>query len=185
MYALDIITVIWFFLPAGLANMAPVFAAKIPGLKNLDYPLDFNLTFRGKRIFGPHKTIRGLVSGIIVGMLTVFLQNKLFVNYEVVREFINIDYVRINWLVLGSLLGGGAIIGDAVKSFFKRQWDIPSGKSWLFFDQIDYILGGIIFTVFYWPLSLVQYSLIIIIFFLLHIAVTNIGYLIGLKEQPI
>ncbi len=179
------LTIVWFFLPAGLANMAPVFAAKIPVLKNLDYPMDFNFSWRGKRILGDHKTTRGFISGIIIGVITVWLQQKLTMNYESLRGLINLDYGHINSLLLGSLLGGGAIIGDAVKSFFKRQMNIPSGESWLLFDQVDYILGGIIFSIFYWPLKPLQYLSIIIIFFLLHIAVTNIGYLLGLKSKPI
>lgn len=178
-------TIIWFFLPAGIANMAPVFAAKIPGIKNLNYPMDFNLSWRGRRILGDHKTMRGLVSGIITGIITVWIQKKLIINSDYLSNLINIDYLKVNWLLLGMLLGGGAIIGDAAKSFFKRQTDIPSGQSWFVFDQIDYILGGIIFSIFYWPLTLLQYLSIVIIFFLLHIIVTNIGFVLGLKEKPI
>jgi CDP-2,3-bis-(O-geranylgeranyl)-sn-glycerol synthase len=181
----DVLTILWFFLPAGLANMVPVFAAKLPWLKKFDYPMDFNLTFRGKRILGSHKTIRGLLSGIVIGAITVLVQNKLFLNYEILREFISIDYLQVNWLILGSLLGAGAIIGDSIKSFFKRQWGIASGEAWFFFDQIDYIMGGIIFSAFYLTLAPIQYLLIIFIFFVLHMAVTVIGYLLGLKEQPI
>src|ERR1039457_3892121 len=70
----EIFFVIWFFLPAGLGNAAPIIAAKFPGLKNWTFPLDGYATFRGKRLLGDHKTVRGLVSGILIGMLTAFLQ---------------------------------------------------------------------------------------------------------------
>ncbi len=184
MDTIAVLSAIWFFLPAGLANMAPVFAAKIPGLRSLNLPLDFGFAIKGKRILGDHKTVRGLLSGIVVGILTVYLQTKLYTDYQSVRDMVSIDYVKINSVLLGVLLGGGAIIGDSVKSFFKRQWNIASGEAWLFFDQIDYILGGIAFTIFYYPLSWPQYLCIIIIFIALHIAVTHVGYWLGLKPKP-
>jgi len=54
--------VVWFFLPAGLANMTPIFAAKLPYLSRWSFPLDGYATFRGKRVFGSHKTIRGVLT---------------------------------------------------------------------------------------------------------------------------
>ena len=42
----DILFVLWFFLPAGLANMAPIFAARLPYLRKLSFPLDCYATFR-------------------------------------------------------------------------------------------------------------------------------------------
>ena len=48
----DLLFVLWFFLPAGLANMMPVFTAKLPLLRTLDFPLDGDATFHGKRAFG-------------------------------------------------------------------------------------------------------------------------------------
>jgi hypothetical protein len=68
----DILFVIWFFLPAGLANVAPIFAAKLPYLKTLTFPLDGYITFRGKRLLGEHKTLRGVISGILVGIFDRF-----------------------------------------------------------------------------------------------------------------
>ena len=48
----NILFALWFFLPAGIANVAPIFAAKWRLLESLNKPLDFGQTFRGKRIFG-------------------------------------------------------------------------------------------------------------------------------------
>jgi CDP-2,3-bis-(O-geranylgeranyl)-sn-glycerol synthase len=180
----DIITAFWFFLPAGLANMFPVFASRIPIIKHWDYPMDFNLEFRGKRLLGPHKTMRGLVTGAIVGILTVWLQKELYLNYDIFHQS-TIDYTNISPLYLGGLLGFGAIFGDAVKSFFKRQMNIPSGESWLFFDQVDYIIGGIVFSYWYVPLSAAQYVNVFLIYFVLHFITNGVGYLLGVREKPI
>lgn len=180
----DLFTVLWFFLPAGLANMFPLFAAKLPILKKWEYPMDFFLEFRGKRVLGSHKTIRGLVTGILVGILIVWIQKELYLNWEFLRNALALNYFQYNFVYLGALLGLGAIIGDAVKSFFKRQLNIPSGETWMFFDQIDYVLGGIVFTYWYAPLSIEQYLYLTIMYFGLHMLTTVIGYLLGLKEKP-
>ncbi len=181
----DILFVLWFFLPAGLANVTPIFAARLPFLKAFDFPLDFYATFRGKRALGSHKTIRGLLSGILIGILTVYLQIYLYEHVSLVRSFVFIDYSAINPVLLGLLFSLGALGGDALKSFFKRQLGMPPGKSWGPFDQVDYILGGIVLTGFYIRLTLAQYIYLIITWSLIHLAASFIGYLLRLKESPI
>jgi CDP-2,3-bis-(O-geranylgeranyl)-sn-glycerol synthase len=181
----DILFVLWFFLPAGLANMAPIFAAKLPYLRKLSFPLDCYATFRNKRVFGNHKTVRGLISGILIGILIVYLQVAIYEHVPLVRSFVSIDYTTINPILFGLLSSAGALTGDALRSFFKRQRGIAPGKSWFPFDQIDYIIGGVVFTAFYIRLTTVQYILLFIIFFLLHLVTSFIGYLLKLKDNPI
>lgn len=182
---LTIVFVIWFFLPAGLANMTPIFAARLPYIKRLSFPLDGYITFRGKRLLGDHKTVRGLLSGILVAIGTVYLQQYAFEHVPLVRIFVPLNYVAINPLLFGLLSALGALGGDTVKSFFKRQLAIAPGKSWFPFDQMDYIVGGIALTAFYTQLTLVQYMLLFLIWFLLHPLATIIGYFLKLKDSLI
>jgi CDP-2,3-bis-(O-geranylgeranyl)-sn-glycerol synthase len=181
----DILFVIWFFLPAGLANMAPIFAAKLPALRRLNFPLDCYFTFRGKRIFGSHKTVRGFISGVIVGILTVYLQVFLYTTVPLLKTFISVNYNTINPMLLGLLASSGALAGDAVRSFFKRQMDIAPGKSWFPFDQIDYVIGGIVLTACYIRLTILQYLLLFVIWFFIHPLATLVGYWLKLKNSPI
>jgi CDP-2,3-bis-(O-geranylgeranyl)-sn-glycerol synthase len=180
-----ILSVLWFFLPAGLGNLAPILANKIPFLKKYTYPLDFGKKFRNRRIFGDHKTIRGLVAGVFIGIITVYVQVFLYNHFQFFRNYSFIDYNKINPFILGFIAAFGALFGDSVKSFFKRQLNIPSGKSWFPFDQIDYIIGGILFTALYVELSFNIYFYLFIIWFLLHILSTFIGWLLRLKDDPI
>lgn len=182
---LSIVFIIWFFLPVGLANMTPIFAAKLPYLKRLSFPLDAYITFRGKRLLGDHKTVRGLLSGILVSIATVYLQLYAFEHVPLVRILVPLNYAAINPLLFGLLSALGALGGDAVKSFFKRQLAIAPGKSWFPFDQMDYIIGGIALTALYIQLTLVQYMLLFLIWFLLHPLATFIGYFLKLKDSPI
>ncbi len=173
----DIFFTFWFFLPAGIANMIPVVIAKISFLETYSYPLDFYKTFRDIRIFGEHKTVRGLVGGTLVGMLIAVLQSLITPKFFAA--------LPAHPIALGFLLSFGALVGDAVKSFFKRQLGRAPGKAWFPFDQIDYILGAIFFSFFYIRLSLSFYILAFILFFALHLGVTYIGYLLKLKDDPI
>lgn len=182
---INILSLIWLFLPAGIANMAPILASKIPWLASLEFPMDFYCKIRGKRMLGDHKTIRGLIAGILFGIATVYLQKQLFLTSEFVQTVSLLHYSSQNIILLGTLLGAGALVGDAVKSFFKRQLNIPSGKSWFPFDQIDYILGAAVFIFPIITLSATEYIQIILIFFVLHVLVTYIGYLLKLKNEPI
>lgn len=182
---IKILSLIWLFLPAGIANMAPIFASKIPWLAQLEFPMDFNVKFRGKRVFGPHKTIRGLVAGIIFGIITVWAQRELYAQSEFIRTLSFLNYSTVNILLIGTLLGAGALIGDAIESFFKRQCNIPSGKSWFPFDQIDYIVGAALFIAPIYTLQVLEYVLVLITFFILHVLFTFIGYNMKLKKDPI
>jgi CDP-2,3-bis-(O-geranylgeranyl)-sn-glycerol synthase len=181
-----IIFTIWFFLPAGVANVTPIVAAKLPQIRRYVYPLDFHRTLRGRRILGAHKTVRGIVTGIIMAVITSLVQQQLYqFNVADIRHFIPIAYTVLNPALFGFLLGLGALGGDAAESFLKRQIGIRPGKAWFPFDQIDYILGSMLLTFFYIRLSVTAYVLGLIIWFLMHIIFSAIGYLFKLKKNPL
>ena len=174
---------IFFFLPAGLANAAPVFALKLPVLSSFNYPLDFYKKYNGKRVFGNHKTIRGLVAGVAVAIATVLLEQYLYAMYH--PAFVPFAYDTLNPIVLGFLFGVGALGADAIKSFFKRQKGITEGVSWIPWDQLDFILGACILSALYVRLNIPQYLTIIILFFVLHLLAKAVGYFLKLNKYPI
>lgn len=143
-----ILGIVWFLGPAYLSNMTPPFIAIVIG-KRFDYPADFGLTWRGKRILGSHKTLRGFVGGIIAGILFGMLQQRL-AGAAFVTSIALVDYAAVNGALLGALLGFGALLGDSVKSFFKRRVGIKPGGRWVPFDQIDFIIGAFLLS---WPIA--------------------------------
>lgn len=170
----ELIWAIWLFLPAGIANAAPVFASRLPLLKHWKAPLDAGKSYRGIRMLGNNKTWRGLIFGVIVAGLVALLQSAAYEASYPSPIFI-----------FGILLGFGALAGDAVESFFKRQKGVLAGESWFPFDQTDYIIGGLLLS---WPLadySISQAVTIFIVYFGLHLIVSYLGYLTGLKNKPI
>lgn len=182
----DILFAVWFLLPAAVANAVPVFAAAIPFLKKYNAPIDGGKTWRGHELLGPHKTWRGIIAGIIVATLILWLQVTLTEHFEWARYIANgVDYHTLPIIILGPLFAIGALGGDAIESFFKRQRNIKSGGSWVPFDQLDYIIGSVLVSLFFVILSPLQYLWIFIIWFLMHIIASYIGYRLGLKDDPI
>ena len=181
-----ILFTIWFFAPAGVANMAPVISNNIPLLAKYNQPLDFGKKFRGKRLLGANKTIRGLLSGIVFGAFIGVIQIILFRNIAWIETFTrDIDYGSAYAIGLGAALGFGALLGDAVESFFKRQLDIAPGKSWPIFDQVDLIAGAAVISLFFtvqpWNIYVIAFSLVLF----LHPAINITSWLLGLQKEPI
>lgn len=137
---------IWYFMPALLANMAPVFATFFNWLPRLNRPLDGGVHLNNQPLLGVTKTTRGLVFGIIFGSITALIQYWLqpisALHSLYVLPLVSISHA-LGW---GALLGFGALLGDALKSFCKRRLHIASGNSWPPWDQIDIVIGVVIVT---------------------------------------
>ena len=182
----DILFALLFFWPAGNANSSPIFANKIPILRNFNKPVDFGKSWRGKRIFGDHKTWRGFIVGTLVGGLTAVLQMGFYEWFSWFRTAsLPIDYSNPNVIILGMVMGFGALAGDSLKSFFKRQLSVSPGRSWFPFDQIDNIVGGCLASLYFIILPWQNYVIIALVWFVIHPAATLIGWLLRLKDSPI
>lgn len=177
---------LWFFLPAAIANVMPIFASHWKFLHGFDYPMDFGRTFRGKRIFGAHKTLRGLIVGIIFATFVLWLQQLAVLHFSFIAHITDqVDYAKLPVILLGPLFALGALLGDAVESFFKRRVGIKPGDGWFPFDQIDYIVGGAVATMLFVQLSILQYIWLVFLWLVIHVISTIIGYKLGLKDKPI
>lgn len=182
----DVLFALWFFLPAAVANMVPILVAPLPGLKHWDAPIDGGRTYRDKRIFGAHKTWRGLVTGVAAATIVLALQQVIVWYWPVAQHLTaHVDYRHLPALLVGPLFGFGAIAGDAIESFFKRQRDIAPGQGWFPFDQTDYIIGAAVATAPFIVLTLPQYAWLIVLWLVVHLVASYVGYLLGLKERPI
>jgi CDP-2,3-bis-(O-geranylgeranyl)-sn-glycerol synthase len=172
----------WLILPAGIANVGAGLAAKF--FPALNYPVDCYKCFRGKRIFGDHKTWRGLVAGSVTGLVIFAIQKELFVSYSFFYQISEFNYQEAGWII-GFLFSFGALFGDLAKSFIKRQIDIAPGKSWFIVDQTDWIAGMFLVAApairFSW--SIIASSFLVGLF--LHLLVKFIGYRAKLDSSPV
>jgi CDP-2,3-bis-(O-geranylgeranyl)-sn-glycerol synthase len=175
----EVLQTLWFFVPAYLANMAPVVARGHFGW--LDRPLDGGRMWWGTRIFGAHKTWRGLVAGVVVGVAAVWGQ-RLIYDSGGLRGLAPIDYTDTT-LALGFLLGLGTGVGDAIKSFFKRRVGIAPGGTWLGFDQLDFMVGAYVAALPVHAPPLPVFVLCLPIVMTGTILVTAVSYELGLKES--
>jgi CDP-2,3-bis-(O-geranylgeranyl)-sn-glycerol synthase len=154
-----------FIFPAYCANAIPVIAGG--GL-----PLDFGRKFfDGKPVFGKNKTFRGFFSGLIIGTAVGFAEAAVFQEYNRIGYF-------------GFLLSLGALLGDLAGAFIKRRLGIPPGGLLPILDQVDFVVGALIFSIPLQTLSLELTLAVLVITPPLHMATNFAAYKLGLKNNP-
>lgn len=178
--AQQILTAFYLLIPAYLANMAPVIFGKLGWLESLNRPVDGGRKFGHDYLFGAGKTWRGIVSAVIIGAAAAGIQAHLQ-NYDFFQNISLVDYKQ-NFIVFGALAGFGAIMGDLIKSFFKRRIGIKSGGAWPVLDQLDFVAGFFIFTswLVHPPFAVIGWAFAITFF--LHPFTNAVSYWLGIKK---
>ncbi|MFH2020451.1 MAG: CDP-archaeol synthase [archaeon] len=176
---LKIVQAIWYILPAYLANMSPVFAKKL--FSGFSTPVDFGRKFGGSPLFGRNKTYRGLISGTVVGILVALLQQYLY-RFNSIQKISLVNYHNINIIGFGIYMGFGALIGDLAKSFIKRRIGIAPGKSWIPFDQTDFLVGAMIMSSLIYVPDLLTILYVLIILPILKVIVDQIGVFLKIHD---
>lgn len=170
-----IISCLYFFLPAYLANMTPPIAKRLNILNSLAKPIDFNKSFLGKPIFGSHKTWRGVILAFFAGFLTSLFQGVLY-NFQFFKEISLLNYSKINLLFFAFLISFGAILGDLFFAFVKRRINLKPGAPFLPFDQTNYVISNSILLGLIFKIEISVWIFLFITTFFLHIIVNRIGY---------
>ena len=151
-----------FIFPAYCANAVPVIAGG-------GQPMDFGKNFLdGKRIFGKNKTFRGFFFGLAVGIAVGLIETVLF------------DY-PILFSVLSPL---GALLGDLTAAFLKRRLGIAPGGLLPVVDQVDFVVGALLFSL---PLAIIYWQLavsVIVITPPIHLLTNFVAYKLKLKKNP-
>jgi CDP-2,3-bis-(O-geranylgeranyl)-sn-glycerol synthase len=174
-----LLTAFYVIIPAAIANMMPVFVRSI---NFLNTPVDFNKKwFDNKPIFGDHKTYRGFFFGIVAAIIIAYIQSLLY-NYPFFQQISFFNYNETSFLLIGFMMGFGVLFGDLVKSFFKRRMSIKSGDSFFPWDQLDLVIGAIVFIsiIEIPPWQMVLFYLIAGPLF--HVLFNHIGYWLGIRE---
>ncbi|MCL2358707.1 MAG: CDP-2,3-bis-(O-geranylgeranyl)-sn-glycerol synthase [Nitrososphaerota archaeon] len=168
--ALLLIEALKFIFPAYCANATPVLAG---GGTKMDFDKNF---IDGKRIFGNNKTWRGFFLGWAVGFLVGIVEGFIF-------GFDNYP------LLFSVLIPLGALLGDLTGAFIKRRIDIVPGGLLPIVDQIDFVVGAVVFAL---PLALISWQglsweVIVIVLLLtppIHLLTNFIAYKLKLKRHP-
>ncbi len=164
----ELLETLYLFLPAGVANATPPLLTRFFGPGR---PIDGGLLWRGRPLLGAHKTWQGLIGGTCAGVATFAIQ----------RAF---DGLAVP-LLFGIAISVGALAGDLVKSFAKRRLAVAAGRVWFPFDQLDYVIGAIAAGAPFLALTPQSIAAVVIVYFALHLAVSAIGFVLGVKATLI
>jgi CDP-2,3-bis-(O-geranylgeranyl)-sn-glycerol synthase len=208
---LEIFLTIEIIFIAGVANMTPVFLKHIKGFNR---PIDGGRVNRktGKRILGDGKTWKGLIGGSIVSTVVGYIVLSIQMNVMLCtlgqcssNMFVITEYSLLYFVITSFFIGFFALVGDSVKSYFKRKVGIERGVSWIPWDQIDWVLGAIVGVIIadiirsIYFLKRIQFSTdfsyfsvtwkyllpAVFIGFILHLAVKRIGYMLKIENKPL
>jgi len=147
-----------------LANGTPLMA------KNLlrdraAYPLDGGLRFvDGRPLFGPSKTIRGIILSILItsaGAPLFGLPSK-----------------------LGALVAALAMAGDLFSSFLKRRIRLLSGEKATGLDQVPESLFPLLACRNWLSLTASEIAITVVIFFVGEVLVSRLLHKLHLRDRP-
>ena len=168
---------IYLMLPAYFANMAPVIVKKI----NLfAFPIDFDIEFRNNPLLGKNKTFRGLVFGVLFSIIIAYFQSKLYAA-GLFNNLVFFSYER--WFFIGFIMGFGALVGDSIKSFFKRRINIKPGGKFIPFDQTDFVIGALAFMMPFYNITITILISCIVLSLVLHIIVNHVSFYLGIRRE--
>jgi len=157
----DWVSAIYILVPVYCTNGAPVIFGG-------GRPIDSGKSLSdGQRILGDHKTLRGFVSGLIIGCVVGVFESVL------------LSQKLLPIAILASL---GALLGDLTGAFVKRRLAIRPGKPFPILDQLDFVLGALLLVSMISSMSLGTVLIILLVTPPIHI-MTNLGaYALGLKS---
>jgi CDP-2,3-bis-(O-geranylgeranyl)-sn-glycerol synthase len=157
-----IIDAIKFIFPAYCANATPVLAG---GGTRMDFGRNF---YDGKRIFGNNKTFRGFFFGLAIGVAVGLMECYAF-GFPILFAF---------------LIPLGALLGDLTGAFVKRRIGIAPGGLLPIVDQVDFVVGAIVFSI---PLAIVSWELAVTVLLItppIHLFTNFLAYKMKLKRHP-
>ncbi|PAV07857.1 CDP-2,3-bis-(O-geranylgeranyl)-sn-glycerol synthase [Methanosphaera cuniculi] len=178
-----IIYSIYLMIPAYLANGS---ALVLGG----GTPMDFgHNAWDNRRITGDGVTWRGVIGGGLFGMIIGGLLG-LLANYGIGEYYFIIASSHITFLsgfipqglLLGLLLGFGALIGDSIGSFLKRRLNFERGQAVPLLDQLDFVVVALIFISPVVQLNLSMIIIILVVSVFLHLGANIFAYLIHIKD---
>ena len=159
--------------------------------------MDFGRSWHGKRILGDGKTWRGFFFGIFLGTIVAGFGEMALVDigvfpYSPTHWGFGATYLDAAPLLV--VLCTGALLGDAIKSLFKRRLGMERGHKAPIIDRYDFLMGALLFSfIFYFNWTVenlfnnyhwIGLILLLILIPILHWGFNIIGYKMGKKNVP-
>ncbi|ODS23833.1 hypothetical protein AB835_06730 [Candidatus Endobugula sertula] len=173
-------------LGAGVLHMAVVKWNIAPWLKK---PLDGGYCWRGKRIFGDHKTYRGVIAMVLLSTLFCYLLMLLVHHSTFWQTYHLLEFDRYPPWFYGMIYGLAYTLSELPNSFIKRQQNITPGNRGsvtnILIDQSDSIVGCLLAIYPFVSISFTFILLGIIFLSVIHIVTNLLLFLLNLREQPL
>jgi CDP-archaeol synthase len=178
------------FIVAGLAHSAWL---RMPASRRLLLPLDGGATFRGKRVFGENKTVRGFVV-MVPAAAAAFAALHAAISRlapTIAAELWRLD--TVGYAALGAIAGLGFMLGELPNSFVKRQLDVAPGMAppsragtaaTFVVDRLDSIVGMLVAISLFVPTSWMTWAYVLLIGPGIHLAFSVLLYRLGVKARP-
>jgi CDP-2,3-bis-(O-geranylgeranyl)-sn-glycerol synthase len=147
-----------------VANGTAVAAKKLFGA-TFARPLDGGALFvDGRPLLGPAKTIRGIVSSVLVTSICAWL-------------------IGLGWEI-GALIAAFAMAGDLFSSFVKRRLHLPSSSMAIGLDHIPESLFPLLAVRWLLPLSMLDVAAGVTIFVVGALVLSPILFRLNLRDEP-
>ncbi|NHJ00995.1 MAG: CDP-archaeol synthase [Candidatus Heimdallarchaeota archaeon] len=178
-------------------------------------PIDGGRYWRdGNRLLGDGKTIRGFWAGVLVstiigglfGLLSFIFPIRLIPENNITLRIEYLSLVQDGFLfgvlrslrmnqilenpistglIIGFVITFGGLTGDILGSFIKRRSGIERGKTFIFLDQLGFLVIGFIFIypIVPWPIE--WFLILVPTTFVVHIVANLIGFFTGIQDNPL
>ncbi|HYY91140.1 MAG TPA: CDP-2,3-bis-(O-geranylgeranyl)-sn-glycerol synthase [Candidatus Dormibacteraeota bacterium] len=120
----------------------------------------------GQPIFGSHKTIRGIIAGIVFGTLIGLVES----------------FLEPRLVLAGFFIALGSVLGDLLGAFIKRRLRVEPGKAFPILDQLDFILGALLLGYTFFPIGILPLVFVIVVTPPIHFATNYGAYRLGIKK---
>jgi len=148
----------------GVANGTPIFAKRLFG-QRFNTPLDGGLKFLdGRPLFGPSKTVRGLVLSVACTTLAAPL-------------------LGFEWIT-GAGLASASMFGDLLSSFIKRRFGLRTHSQAFGLDQVPESLLPLLLLQEHLGLSSGDIALIVTAFIALELLLSRLLFKLHIRDQP-
>ena len=173
---------VYFMLPAYVSNLSGL---AFGGGK----PIDGGKNYKdGRRLIGNGVTWKGFMNGTILGTCVGVLLGIIGTYFGDLSALtggvidLHVYGSVLGGLILGFLMAFGALFGDLVGSFIKRRMGLQSGQPAPFMDQLDFVLGALVFALLMVRISWSLFIIIVLLSLILHLGANTIAYLLGIKD---
>lgn len=148
-----------------VANGAPIIVRNLLG-EHFTTPVDLGTVLKRdqRRVFGPTKTIRGILAALLITPVFAHL-------------------IGIGWFV-GLFMALYAMLGDLLSSFIKRRTNIESSGMALGLDQIPESLLPLLVVMSHVEINLLEVILLVAAFVVIELNLSRVLFHLHIRKRP-